>query len=221
MPTYPADRHTNRAIATVAAVMGVTFALGGITHGWFEVLQGDVPTGGIFINSIAPPHVQWAEGTDPAMTLIPSFLWTGLAAIVVSLVIAVWSLFFLTGRGGPGVYLGLFILMTLVGGGIGHIPFFISSWAYATRIRRPLTWWQRRWPAERRAAIGRPWPVLMALSSIGFLIGLVTSVFGIPGIDSDQLILSICWSFLGAVFVLMHLAFASATAADLSARGPA
>jgi hypothetical protein len=56
----------------------------------------------------------WPHGNEPAFTLIPNFLVTGIAAMIVGLIVIVWSLFFVQKQRGPTVFLLLFILLLLV-----------------------------------------------------------------------------------------------------------
>lgn len=64
--------------------------------------------------------------------------------MTVSVFIVAWSALGVATRHGPSILLALFVALTLVGGGIGHVPFFLVVCAYATRIRSPLPWWRRR-----------------------------------------------------------------------------
>jgi hypothetical protein len=212
------DDHTpfNRAIWITTLALGVTIALGGFHHGVFEALQGNGPTGGIAINSIGPEHVRWEYGTDPAITLIPNFLFTGVAAMAVSLVIVGWSALGLHRRRGPALFLALFVLLTLVGGGVGHILFFVAAWAYATRMRSSLGWWRRRLRGRARSLLGRLWAPVLTLSSICFVLALELSVFGYPPARAKpDLVLAVDWSLLLACFALLNLAYLGAIARDL------
>ncbi|NDJ34075.1 MAG: hypothetical protein GYB64_05370, partial [Chloroflexi bacterium] len=80
----------NRATHIIAATIGIVFAIGGMSHGFFEVLQGNTPTPGLFIDAISEPPRYWEHGAEGAFTIIPNFLFTGLAAITVSIAIIVW-----------------------------------------------------------------------------------------------------------------------------------
>lgn len=206
----------NRTIWITTVVMGVTLALAGFHHGLFEALQGSRQTGRLGIHSIGPEHVRWEFGTDDAITILPNFLVTGVVAMGVSLTIVVWLAFGLATPHGPSVFLALFVVLTLVGGGIGHVPFFITAWAYTTRIRGGLTWWRERLGGRARAALVRAWPYGLVLSSLSFLIALELSVFGFPPMESDpEGLLAVIWTVLMASFVLMNLAYAGAIARDV------
>lgn len=82
----------NYATKTITSVIGSTLAVGGITHGFFEILQGNNPTNNLIIQSISEEHQRWPNGEE-AFTLIPNFLVTGIIAILVSLIIVYWSIF--------------------------------------------------------------------------------------------------------------------------------
>jgi hypothetical protein len=131
------------ATRVIATTVGVFFGLfSGVNHGLFEVLQGNAPTDGLVINAIGEAQRFWLEGTEPAFTIIPNFMLTGIASMIVGLAIIIWSIWFLPGKHGRTIFLGLFILSFLVGGGIGQVAFFIPAWAFATRMDKPLTWWK-------------------------------------------------------------------------------
>lgn len=206
----------NRTIRVTTTVLGITLAIAGFHHGLFEALQGRGPTPGLGIHSIGPEHVRWEYGTDDAITILPDFLLTGVAAMGVSLAIVASSLFGLTRRHGVSVFLGLFVLLTLVGGGIGHIPFFLAVWAYATRLRGPLPWWRRHLRGGAGGVLARVWPYALFLSSVSFVVALELSVFGFPPMqhDPDGLLLAI-WAILLASFALLHVSYVGAIARDL------
>ncbi len=95
------------ATRVTATVIGVFFGLfSGINHGLFELLQGNTPTDGLVINAIGEAQRFWLEGTEPAFTIIPNFMITGILSMIVGLAIIVWSLWFLPSKHGRTVFLG-------------------------------------------------------------------------------------------------------------------
>lgn len=71
------------AVSIVGTAFGVFAGIGSVEHGVFEILQGDVRPEGIMISPMGPPCVPeeiW-NACEPAMTLIPNFLVTGILAI--------------------------------------------------------------------------------------------------------------------------------------------
>ncbi|MCB0155610.1 MAG: hypothetical protein KDF65_12510, partial [Anaerolineae bacterium] len=165
----------NRATRINVTTVGVIFGFSGMTHGFAEILQGNTPTNGLFINAIAAGSswTRWAEGGEGAFTIIPNFLITGILAMLVGLAIVVWSIGYVHKPRGPLVYLLLFILLFLVGGGIGQVPFFISAWAVSTRIHRPLHWWRNILPLAARQRLAQLWPGLLAVAALLILTALV------------------------------------------------
>jgi hypothetical protein len=187
-----------------------------IGHGLFEVLQGNTPTGGLFIEAIGEGQRMWEHGTEAAFTIIPNFLFTGLLAMAVSLCIIVWSIGFVHKRNGPLVLLILFILLFLVGGGVAQVAFFIPAWAASTRINRPLTWWRRVLRPSLHRVLARFWPWFLFAASLLLVIGLAISVTGfVPGVNDADLILSIDWSLLGIGYLLYMLALVAGFAYDI------
>src|SRR5450432_4029010 len=93
------------AARVIVSTLGVLIAVGGMDHGLFEVLQGNNPTGGLVVHAIGEQNKMWAYGTEDAFTLIPNFLITGVVAIVVSVMILVWSVGFVHKKNGSLAFL--------------------------------------------------------------------------------------------------------------------
>ena len=108
----------NRATRINVTLLGVIFGISGINHGLFETLQGNIQTGGLFISAIGEAQKMWPHGNEPAFTLIPNFLITGIVAMLVGLAIIVWSCVYVHKKMGSIILLLLFILLLLVGGGV-------------------------------------------------------------------------------------------------------
>jgi len=181
-----------------AAAMGVIFALGGLSHGFFASLQGNTPTDGILIDAIGIEYQTWEHGGEAAMTLIPNFLVTGILAMLVGFIIMIWSIEHIQRKHGATIFLLLFIALVLVGGGIGQIPFFLLGWAVATRINQPLSWWRKNLPAGLRRILAPLWSPLLIASILPVLLALTIAIFGfVPGVTDDDQKLSIVFSLLG------------------------
>jgi hypothetical protein len=198
------------ALAVLLAISGM------MAHGLFEVLQGNTPTDGPFIEAIGEAHRTWEHGAEGAFTIIPNFLITGLLAMTVSLGIIISSVGFVHKKNGPLVLLLFFILLFLVGGGVAQILFFIPLWAVATRINKPLSWWRRILPAGPRRVLAELWPWFLVAGAVLFVIGLVISITGyVPGLSDPEQILTIDWSILGIGYLLYLLAFVAGFACDI------
>ena len=208
-----AQVHATRIIATT---VGVILGLSGMNHGLFEALQGSKPTGGLFIQAIGEAQRFWPLGTEDAFTLVPNFLLTGVLAMLVGLACIVWSLWGLARQHGPTVFLLLFVLLFLVGGGVAQVVFFVPAWALATRMDKPLTWWGKVLPPRVRPFLSRLWPVTLTLSTLALLIGMEIAVFGwLPVQMEDTAKLSVVLAFVLAAWVLLILTFIAGFGHDL------
>ena len=126
--------YNNQKTRITASTIGVLLGIAGlVNHGIFEVLQGNTPTNGFYIEAIGEANRFWVHGTEGAFTIIPNFLATGICVMLVSLAIILCSVRNIQTRHGATVFLFLLILLTLVGGGIGHIILSLPAWAYCVR----------------------------------------------------------------------------------------
>jgi hypothetical protein len=199
-------RSPTRVIATT---VGVFFGLfSSINHGIYEIFQGNKATNGFLINAIGEAQRFWPEGTEPAFTLIPNFMLTGIAAVVVGAAIIVWSIWFLPTEHGRKVYLGLFILSFLVGGGIGQTFFFIPAWAFATRMGKPLNWWRKTLPRRSWPYFSKLWKFTLALAIVLMLIGLEMAIFGyFPGELAVEELMNVNMLFVFGSAILFIISF--------------
>ena len=210
----------NRATRTIVSTIGVILGIAGLDHGIFEILQGNTPTSGLIIQAIGPDLKLW--GTEEALTIIPNFLLTGIAAVIVSLATIAWSVRFVHTQHGARVFGLLFILLFLVGGGIAaQIMFAPVTWAAATRINKPLDWWRKILPETARRVLAKIWPVTLALGSLSLLIGLFIAITGfVPGESDSERILGICWAFVfGGGLGMYLLTFVAGFAYDIQKQG--
>lgn len=200
-----------------ASTLGALLGAGGIVnHGIFELLQGNIPTGGFYIEAIGESHRFWTHGTEGAFTLVHNFLVTGMLVILVGAAVILWSVGYMGRKHGAAVFLSLMVLLTLVGGGIGHIVLFLPVWGYATRIRSPLAWWKRIFPVAIRRLSARLWKPLLAAAAMSWLVVMELGIFGyFPGQSDPDVVLNIVWAFLLSAVVLANLAFISAFAGDI------
>jgi hypothetical protein len=212
-------KEMNKATRTNVAILGTIFGISGISHGFFELLQGNVPTGGAFINAIGAAHKMWPHGDEPAFTVIPNFLLTGIAAMLVGLAIIIWSLRFVHRKNGSTVFLALFILLLLVGGGVAQVLFFPFLWLVATRIDKPLDGWQRILPIKIRRSLAVVWPWCLAASAalLAFALEIATTGF-VPGVRDPEIALTVMLACLGLEVIAFPLTFISGFAHDLGSR---
>ena len=200
-----------------AAWIGVFFGLfSGMNHGFFEILQGSKPTPGLLIHAIGEAQKFWPLGSEDAFTLIPNFLITGITSMIVGLAIIVWSIGFLHTRHGAKVYLGLFILSFLVGGGIGQVFFFLPAWVFASRMHKPHTWWDKNLPQGLRPLLQAAWLPMLVLATLSMLVGLEMAIFGyFPGLSDPVRIQDTAMGFVFSSAFLFVLTFITAITREL------
>ena len=116
------------------------------------------------IYSMGPPCIPeeiW-NGCEPAMTITPNFLVTGILAVVIVLAIIVWSAGFIQRRGGGLVLMLLSVALLLFGGGLFPPLIGLIGDAAGTKINTPI----HRTPGSitRLAAKLWPWPLVILMT---------------------------------------------------------
>jgi hypothetical protein len=145
-----------KATRIVASLFGIFAGFGGPEHGYFEMLQGNVRPDSLMIASMGPPcdpETVW-HTCEPAMTLLPSFLVTGILATIVGILTMIWAGAFIQRKRGGIVLILLSIALLLVGGGLIPPVIGIIAGLVATRINVPQT----RRPGRVSSFLARWWP---------------------------------------------------------------
>lgn len=188
-----------KATRIIAATFGAFVGFGGLEHGYFEMLQGNGRPENIMIASMGAPCVPeeiW-HICEPAMTIIPNFLVTGILAIVLGLVTIVWTAAFVEREQG-GIILALLSFgLLLFGGGIFPPLIGIIGGIVGTRINTPLK--KQPGPVWRMLAKIWPWTIVVFFVWLfgQFVIGyffnefLMESGLLIPGLILGLLMVSI------------------------------
>jgi prolipoprotein diacylglyceryltransferase len=122
------------AVRAAASIIGVVSGLLGAFHGYNEILQGSTVPSGILINAVGPPCQ--GNGCYPAMTIVPNFLYSGVLAVIVSLVILLWAAGFVQRKNGGLILIVLSVVQLLVGGGFLPPLLGIVAGAVGTRIKK-------------------------------------------------------------------------------------
>jgi hypothetical protein len=156
------------ATQVTVSTFGVLAGLAGIEHGVGEMLQGSTKPDGVVIESWPNSKLFRLLAGEPAMTIVPNLLVTGILSILFSLTLIVWATWFVRKKHSGLVLMLLSIAMLLVGGGFGPPLLGIIMAAVATRINAPLTWWRMRSPAGLRF-LGKLWPWSYAVCLIAWL----------------------------------------------------
>jgi hypothetical protein len=160
----------------------------GVEHGLLETLHGNVATGGLIIDAVGRQPGGVLQGSEPAMTLLPNFLATGIAAIIAGLCVALWAAVRIDREKGGPVLILLAGVLFLVGGGLAPLVIVAIACAVATRIRGPLSWWRRRLSGRVGDALARLWPWFFAVFFIASLLNLQVAIVGdLFGLDNAAL----------------------------------
>lgn len=210
----------NKKTRITASVIGALLGLAGIlNHGIFEILQGNTSTNGFYIEAIGIANRFWLYGTEGAFTIIHNFLITGICVVLIGTALIIWSLRYIHLKHGTTVFLALFILLTLVGGGIGHIILFLPTWAFATRINKSLGWWEKILSTRARKTFSALWKYSLVATTISWLILMELGIFGyFPGQTDPDIILNIVYGFLFSSAILACITFICAFAGDIEKR---
>ncbi len=167
-------------------IFGIIGGLISIEHGFFEILQGNTPTNGIIINAIAPNQGYWEDGGELAMTLIPNFLITGIVAVIIGLLVILWSLKYIDKKGGGWGLLFLQILQLLFGGGIAFFILGLIISFTAFKINKPLVFWKQFLSGKFGLNISKIWKYCLII--LVFLLSLLVlgGIFGVPFLPPNE-----------------------------------
>lgn len=208
------------ATRTVVATFGTLVGLAGIEHGAGEVLQGNVvPEGPMILSWPDSPLFANLSG-EPAMTIVPNLLMSGILAILSSLLFIAWATRFAERRRAALVLLLLCPVMLLVGAGFGPPVLGLIVAATVTGVSRPPTWWRRHVPAGAQRLLAGLWRWFYAALLVNWLLVLPgLAVLGyLFGVDDWRLTLGL----LAGMFSLLFLTIVSGFAHDAQQRpGPA
>jgi hypothetical protein len=203
---------THTMISTFGALVGLI----GIEHGLGEVLQGNHAPNGIMILSWPGSAFFQVLGGEPAMTILPNLLLTGILAILISLAYLVWAILFAERKNGGLILMLLSIAMLLFGGGIFPPVFGILIGIAATQINASLTLWRYHLSPGLRHVLRSLWPWFFGACIVSWLgmfpgMAVLSYYFGVN--DTNLIfILLIC------MFAFLLLASIGGLARDLSSR---
>lgn len=203
------------ATRVTASTFGALAAMAGIEHGIGELWQGNVTPGALIIESWAGSDLFRILAGEPALTIVPNLLVSGILTILFSLTLLVWAIWFVQRKHAGLVLIGLSLILLLVGGGFGPPLLGILVGTTATRICAPLPWWRAH--LAGRHLLATLWPWLFAAAVVAWLsifpgTVLVDYFFGLEG---QELLVYLT---ILAAFVFLFLTIVSAFAYDLRQR---
>jgi hypothetical protein len=154
---------SQNAVGLTAGIYGIYAGILGVEHGFFETLQGNTAPAHLRIFAVSR-ELPFPFGHEPAMTLIPNYMATGIAAMLCGLAICVWSSRFVRGKRGEVVLASLSVLLLLAGGGFGPISLLVVACIAASRIGMPLKTRLSRNLFGPPHLLARAWPWLLVAS---------------------------------------------------------
>ena len=132
---------------TVVSGMAAIVAFAGLEHGVGEMLQGPVAPAGLAFPSWGDAAAFRVLGGEPAMSVVPSLLVSGVFTIAVALAYLAWATPVVERRRRRGLVLvALSFVLLLVGGGFGPPLLGVVVGAVALKLRSPLPWWRAASP---------------------------------------------------------------------------
>ncbi len=140
-----------------ASSFGVLGGILGLEHGIGEILHGNIAITTTVINAYTGKGLPFPFGVEPAMTIIPNYLITGILAVITGLIIMAWSAFFIHKKFGSIILYLLLILLLLVGGGFAPILFLILSGIAGFKIKSSFKLWNKT-PSVFRGFLALLWP---------------------------------------------------------------
>ncbi len=113
--------------------------------------------------SMGPPCIpeQVWNACEPAMSILPNFLITGILSMLIGLGIIIWSAGFVQRKQGGRVLILLSIALLLFGGGIFPPLIGVIGGAAGTKINKPLA--GKPGSLTRSAAKLWPWPLVILM----------------------------------------------------------
>ena len=209
----------NKATRVAVSTFGALAGLMGIEHGLGAVLQGNTAPAAMVYSSWPGSELFEILNGEPAMSLIPNFLVTGILAILLSLIF-LWVVLRVPGRH-TGLYLALLSTAMLVAGaGFGPplIGFIVA--ATASRLHASFPWLRAHLPAALGRGLSVAWPWLYAGSLVAWL-GVFPGTILLDhfvGIADPELVV---FGLIGSAFGLMFLTIGAGLVRDAQQRGKA
>jgi len=205
----------NKSTRLNVSVFGSIFGLSGICHGFFETLQGFKPASSMFIMAIGDAQRMWIHGNEPAFTIIPNYLISGIVSILLGLCIMIWAIKYVHLKYGSLILLILFISSFLTGGGIAQVLFFPWIWFVSTKINKSLENSKKESNDMVNNILIKNWPVFLFTAAVFLVSALTIAVTGyIPGMSNQDVVLSIMLILLGLFIIFFILSFISGLKRD-------
>ncbi len=200
---------TKSAVRIIVSSLGVLIgATGIINHGFFELIQGNRATTGLIINSVGKGNFIGAPAGEEALSLIPNFLLSGIATILVCSAIIVWSIKFIHIKNGSKVFLLLCTLQMLTGGGIAQIVFVLITWITLIRADNPFKWQINLLTREYWKVLSAYWRALLITGIVIVFVATQIALYQVfPGISNPgtAILISLIMLVLGIIIFIVTI----------------
>ena len=178
--------HDLSAARLLASVFGVLAGLGGITHAIGEILQGSVAPRALMFESWTQGPIATSMDGDPALSIIPNLLVTGLLTLIVSFAVIVWAAMYVQRKQGGWILIVLSVIMLLVGGGVGPPVIGVLAGIAGTTVNRPLTWWREHFSPTLRRFLAQLWPWVFGITLLNGLFLFIGSIILIYTVEIND-----------------------------------
>jgi hypothetical protein len=158
------------ATRITVTTFGVLMGLAGLEHGVGEILQGNLAPNGIMFPSWPEAEFFRNVAGEPAMSIIPNLLVTGILTCLVSLIYLLWATRFVQRKHAGHILILLAIIMLLIGGGIFPPVIGIFIGILATRIAAPSIERRPQPAMGLRSFLGKVWPWSFVACLCGWLL---------------------------------------------------
>ena len=168
------------------------------------------------IDAIGPEQKLWEFAIETALTIIPSFLISGILSMILGVLVTIWAVAYVDTKYGAPVLLFLSIALFLVGGGFAPIFLTVFAFVAAMQINKPHKFWRSRAPVGLRNLMAKLWPWTLIISVVSFVIAVEIAIFGDPvsGLVGAETAYLIQFSLGLAMLILAIVALPAANAHD-------
>jgi hypothetical protein len=197
-----------RATRVVIAIFGILAGLAAIEHGIGEIRQGSIRPASLLIQSWPDTGAFAILAGEPALTVVPNLLLSGVLTVLSGLALAIWSVAFVQRRGGGLLLILLSVALLLVGGGLGPPLLALILGIAALRMHSVPRWTSRR----SLLPLAPAWPWILAVGVVGYLALFPGSVllYYFTGVANETLV----YALMLISFAALILSLVAARAAD-------
>jgi hypothetical protein len=189
----------------IATVFGVLSGIGGMLHGIGEILQGNAAPDSMLIESWTVGPVATHMGGDPAFTVVPNLLVTGILSLIVSVSMIGWALACIHRKHGGLVLIALAIAMLLVGGGFGPPTLGLLAGIGGLGIKASYHLWRKCIHTAVVRFLASLWPWVFGVCVINGLFLTVGHVIGVVFLGVTDAALFLHSFFLAVALLLVSI----------------